>query len=114
VDKMRCLCLACLMGLIAMSSGCSSNPGKKEAPSHPTAQPPSNPGRATLHTGSPKLGRIRVAPVELADFPIDEVTAPGKIEADRHRIAHIIMPIAGRVREVYARLGDRVEKGSFS
>ncbi len=69
------------------------------------------PGRVTLPPGSPKLARIRVAPVEMRSAPVDEIVAPGKVEANPNRLSRITMPVPGRVSRVFVKLGDSVEQG---
>jgi len=65
-----------------------------------------------LPPDSPKLKRIRVEPVRLAEVPLDEVVAPGKIEINPNRLSHVLMPVPGRVRQVLVRLGDAVKEGT--
>jgi cobalt-zinc-cadmium efflux system membrane fusion protein len=57
------------------------------------------------------LRRLRVAPVELRELPTEEVTAPGKVEANPNRIAHVGLPVPGRVMNVLVQLGDVVTQG---
>jgi cobalt-zinc-cadmium efflux system membrane fusion protein len=52
-----------------------------------------------------------VAPVENLKFASDEVTAPGRVEANPNRISKVVMPVAGRLRQVLVRLGDAVTEG---
>ena len=65
-----------------------------------------------LAPDSPKLKRIRVEPVRLAEVPLDEVVAPGKIEINTNRFSRVLMPVPGRVRQVLVRLGDAVKEGT--
>ena len=44
-------------------------------------------------------------------MPLDEVVAPGKIEANPNRISRVVMPVAGRVTRVLAAVGDAVAEG---
>jgi cobalt-zinc-cadmium efflux system membrane fusion protein len=60
---------------------------------------------------SPKLSRIRIQVVEVAEVPLDEVVAPGKIEVNPNRVSRVTMPVPGRVRQVLVRLGDTVREG---
>src|SRR5215467_7475214 len=60
---------------------------------------------------SPQLARIRVAPVESSSVPVEEVSAPGKVELNPSRVSHVTLPVAGRVREVLVGLGDAVRQG---
>jgi cobalt-zinc-cadmium efflux system membrane fusion protein len=72
---------------------------------------PARPGTVALPPDSPKLARIRVAPVASMEFASDEVTAPGKVEANPNRISKVVMPVGGRIRQVLVRLGDAVAEG---
>ena len=65
-----------------------------------------------LPPDSPKLKRIRVEPVRLAEVPLDKVVAPGKIEINPNRLSRVLMPVPGRVRQVLVRLGDAVKEGT--
>src|SRR5262249_24512850 len=60
---------------------------------------------------SPQLEHIRVAPVEQAEVPVEELSAPGKVELNPGRVSHVALPVAGRGREVMVGLGDFVRKG---
>ncbi|MGD0499041.1 MAG: efflux RND transporter periplasmic adaptor subunit [Bryobacteraceae bacterium] len=68
-------------------------------------------GTVVIPADSPKLQEIRVAPVRTADTPFDEVVAPGKIETNPNLVAHVTLPIPGRVSAVLVKLGDAVERG---
>jgi len=67
--------------------------------------------RIVLPADSPKLRQIRIAPVELKEISLEEVTAAGKLEANPNRISRVVMPVAGRIRQVLVRLGDSVVEG---
>jgi len=69
------------------------------------------PGLVTFPPDSPMLTRIRVAPVQSRDLPTEEITAPGKIEANPNRIARVGLPVTGRVAQVSVQLGDMVARG---
>jgi cobalt-zinc-cadmium efflux system membrane fusion protein len=71
----------------------------------------SDANRITLPPDSPQLKQIHIAPVVMKEFPLDEVTAPGKVEANPNRISHVLAPVPGRVRSVRVVLGDKVEEG---
>lgn len=49
--------------------------------------------------------------VEVRELPWEEVTAPGKVEVNPNRVSHVLMPVAGRIREVFVKLGDAVTEG---
>jgi cobalt-zinc-cadmium efflux system membrane fusion protein len=95
-----------------MLSGCE----KKENTSSAAAAAP--PGEERLANGevvippdSPKLKEIHVAEVQTASVPFDEVTSPGKIEANPNMMSRVALPLAGRVSSVLVKLGDAVKKG---
>src|SRR2546425_8008016 len=75
------------------------------------AAPRSEPGVVTIAPDSPQLGQIRVAAVDLADVPQEGVVAPARVGIDPNRLSKVLMPVPGRIEEVMARLGDRVEQG---
>lgn len=60
---------------------------------------------------SPQLREIRVADVGTAEVPLDEVVSPGKIETNPNRVSRVMLPLAGRITAVMAKLGDAVERG---
>jgi cobalt-zinc-cadmium efflux system membrane fusion protein len=110
---MRALAFLSLSAML-MAAGCGASP---EAARHSQEYTPST--KAATRSGnvvkfepdSPQLTRIRVADVESAAVPADELIAPGKIEADPGRVSRVTLPVAGRVRQVLVTLGDRVEQG---
>jgi cobalt-zinc-cadmium efflux system membrane fusion protein len=60
---------------------------------------------------SPHLKRLRLGKVDMAEVPVDEVIAPGKVELNPGRVSRILLPVPGRVREVLVVLGDSVREG---
>jgi cobalt-zinc-cadmium efflux system membrane fusion protein len=96
---------------VVMLAGC----GRREAPSQvasadsTVAALPT--GVITLPADSPKLSRIRSEAVALREFPIAELVAPGKVEVNPNRVARIVMPVPGRIRQVLVKLGDSVLEG---
>ncbi len=68
-------------------------------------------GCIRIPPNSPMLAQLRIAPVETAELPTAEVVAPGKIEVNPNRVAHILLPVAGRVTGVMVKLGDAVREG---
>ncbi len=94
----------------ALLGGC----GQTEHAAAPAAKqevPVRQAGQIVVPSDSPKLGRIRVAPVELGRFEIEQVIVPGKVEANPNRISRVLMPVSGRVLQVLVRLGDAVAEG---
>ncbi len=69
-------------------------------------------GEVTLPAGSAKRKQLKIESVVLADVPIHEVVAPGKIEANPNRVSRVVLPLAGRISSVLVKLGDQVESGS--
>src|SRR5262249_37892353 len=103
------LLLACSMFLWA---ACRHEESKEADLSPPAAMAtPSAPGLVTFPPDSPMLARIRVAPVQSRDLPTEEITAPGKIEANPIRIARVGLPVPGRIAQVSVQLGDLVTRG---
>src|SRR5262245_22040078 len=90
------------------SDAASSAPG---APPPRAVSPPAEPGLIVLLPDSPQLHQIRVAAVEAADVPNGEVVAPARVGIDPSRLAKVLLPVPGRIDEVLAKLGDRVERG---
>jgi membrane fusion protein, heavy metal efflux system len=95
-----------LLGLfITLHAGCSTNQTAAIAPSPTPVVPP---GVTIIPPDSPKLKQIRVEPLQLANMPSGEVTAPGKVEADSNRISRVPLPVPGRIVKVMAKLGDSI------
>jgi len=89
-------------------AACSRQP--ENSPITQSAQTTAS-GRVRLSPDSPKLKQIRVEPVELKEFPVAEVVAPGKVELNPNRISRVLAPLVGRIRQVLVRLGDAVQEG---
>jgi cobalt-zinc-cadmium efflux system membrane fusion protein len=79
-----------------------------ELPSGGTAQS----GEIVIPPDSPKLKQIRVETVKTESVPTDEVVAPGKIEVNPNRVAHVSLPVMGRITSVVPKLGDFVQQGT--
>ena len=100
-----------LIALCVLLTAC----GHKEAvveTAAPSAVPPAHAGEIVIPAGSPKLKQIRVETVKTESVPIDEVVAPGKIEVNPNRVAHVSLPVAGRITSVLQKLGDFVQQGA--
>ncbi len=103
--------LLVLVPAACIAVGCGRTPDQAEA--HPAAaEMKSPPGQVEFPPGSPKLTQIKVEEVRTAEVPVDEVVAPGTIQANPNRLAHVVTPVAGRIVAVRARLGDFVEQGA--
>jgi membrane fusion protein, heavy metal efflux system len=100
------LALVSLALLCAACSDAASAPPPK-APARGAATS-SDAGVITIPAGAQQ---IRTAAVESADVPMDEVVAPARVGIDPSRVSRVLLPVAGRIAGVTARLGDRVEQG---
>jgi membrane fusion protein, heavy metal efflux system len=67
------------------------------------------PGTVVLPVDSPMLSQIKREAVTEADLPTDEVTSPGKIEANPNRVTKVLLPVTGRVTAVLVKTGDAVK-----
>lgn len=94
--------------LATVLAGCT----KKQDDSQTAApRPQARPGEVILPADSPKLKQIKVEPVKSAQFPMDEVDAPGKLEVNPNRVSRVVTPVAGRITQVFVKLGDAVTEG---
>ena len=92
--------------LAAQSVGTAGRGG-----SPPKGRGPGGPRRVTIPPGSPRLKQIRTQQVATAAVTADEVVAPGRITVDPRRAHRVVLPVAGRVVQVLARVGDPVRAG---
>jgi len=69
-------------------------------------------GEVTLHADSVKRTHLKIESVLLAEVPMHEVIAPGKIEANPNRVSRVVLPLAGRISSVLVKLGDQVQAGA--
>ncbi len=105
------------LSVVLLAAGAISLAGcaKKEdpAPVQAAAVAPasSDPLVVTIPADSPKLEQIKIGEVQSVDVPLDEVIAPGKIEVNPNRIAHITLPVAGRILNQTVKLSDMVQQG---
>ena len=104
------------VGLALLGFGCTTpNPTTSQANSKPS-DASTNAAKRIENTiefdpNSPQLQRIRSVAVEEAEVPIEELSAPGKVELNPGRVSRIALPVAGRVQEVLVGLGDSVRQG---
>ena len=68
-------------------------------------------GTVVLPVDSPKIKEIHVDAVKDAAVPFDQVVSPGKIEANPNLVAHVTLPVGGRVTSVSVKIGDAVKRG---
>jgi cobalt-zinc-cadmium efflux system membrane fusion protein len=60
---------------------------------------------------SPQATQLKIEPIQLREIAVDEVTAPGRVGIDPNRSSRLLLPVAGRVVVVLAKVGDAVEQG---
>ena len=106
---MRNACLASLA--VVLITGCNRTPLPNPGSQDTVEKTPSGDTEVKLPPDSPQLRRLKIAEVQTARVSLDEVVAPGRIEANPNRISRVAMPVAGRVRRVMVALGDAVREG---
>lgn len=100
--------VACLL----MNVHCARQaPAESAAGPANTAGVPAGDGFVTIPADSPQLLEIRIEPVVTARVARDEVVAPGRIEPDVSKVGRVLLPVPGRIDQVYVRLGDAVAAG---
>lgn len=111
---MKPICITSFLSAVLLfgSAGCGSGHSPAETAKadngHSTPLPP---GQVAFPEDSPKLKMIQVKPVSQAEVPTEEVTAPGKVEANPNRTSHVSLPVPGRLITVSVRIGDFVREG---
>ena len=105
---MKVLKLIFTAGLLAATIACTGGAAAIVEPPAPSSLAP---GTVVLPAGSPMLQQIRREAVTLADLPTDELTSPGKVEANPNRVSKVVLPVAGRIAAVLVKTGDAVKKG---
>lgn len=111
---MRYLPTAGFLAASLLLAGCSRHETAEtsaNAAGRPAPARVSELAEVSLPADSPMLSRIKVGTVQTARRPLDEVVAPGKIEANPNRISRIAVPLAGRVKRVMVGIGDSVAQG---
>src|SRR5262245_11885769 len=92
--------------------GCSdASSDAPRAPASGSVSARAEPGVISIPRESAQLGQVRVAAVEVADVPQDEVVAPARVGIDPSRLSKVLLPVPGRIDQVLAKLGDHVERG---
>jgi membrane fusion protein, heavy metal efflux system len=96
---------------LCIVAGCGRSQEKGEAAQASNASSAQSSGVIVVPLDSPQSKQLRVAPVELAEVPTDEITAPGRVAIDPNRIARVLPQVSGRVLKVLVKFGDHVEQG---
>jgi len=86
-------------------------PSAPERPTETVIQKPSaEPGLLRFPTAAPQLAQLKVERAEFAPVPMDEPLA-ARVAYDENATARLFPPIAGRVVEIRANVGDAVKAG---
>lgn len=98
-------------------SACPSQP-KEEAPSHHEESEGHDHEETDAHAGLIELSEaaqrqigLEVAPARTRELP-EVLTAPGQVEANANREAHVTTRVAGRVSAIYKNVGDTIQAGT--
>lgn len=111
--KSKTLAIAAVAAaLVAGGAWYVTRPSAPEAPAEPVVQRPSaEPGVLRFPTAAPQLTQLKVERAELAPVPMDEPLA-ARVAYDENATARLFAPIAGRVVEIHANVGDSVKAGA--
>lgn len=106
--------LLCLLQIGLSGCGGGSKPSGEPQPAAAAEQRSAGSGKSrvvTLGAGAPELSQMKIEPVRLVSVPLEQVTAPARIEANPNRIGRAVLPVAGRIAKVMVKLGDSVRQG---
>lgn len=106
---MRSASVAVLSLLLVACGKEAKEVAKSNAPAKAAAKLSAD-GIIEIPADSPKLQQIVVGSISEAEMPSAEFTAPGKIELNPNRVSRVLLPVAGRVTEVFVKFGDSVKK----
>ncbi|MBS0369077.1 MAG: efflux RND transporter periplasmic adaptor subunit [Proteobacteria bacterium] len=109
--KTRLIVIAAAVAAAAGGAYVYIHNGTDEATSEPVVMKPSaEPGVLRFPTAAPQLTQIKVERAEVAPVPLDEPLA-ARVAYDENATARLFAPIAGRVLEIHANIGDQVKAG---
>ena len=100
----------CGLGLAGCERAADGPAAAPASVSFPTASSTTR-AEVTVPPDSPQAAQLKIEPVRIRDIAVDEVTAPGRIGIDPTRTSRLLIPVAGRVVAVLAKVGDAVEQG---
>jgi cobalt-zinc-cadmium efflux system membrane fusion protein len=106
--------LVCGLGLAACSRGedggalATPAPARRIAPT--SASVPAG-AEVVVPPDSPQAAQLKIEAVQLREIAVDEITAPGRVGIDPNRSSRLLLPVAGRIVAVLAKVGDAVEQG---
>ncbi|HVW26349.1 MAG TPA: efflux RND transporter periplasmic adaptor subunit [Polyangiaceae bacterium] len=75
-----------------------------------SAEPPSRAGEVWLTSKQAEEAHLKTEPVGFRRVD-NALLAAGRVAFDDLHVAHVFSPVTGRVRQISARLGERVKKG---
>jgi membrane fusion protein, heavy metal efflux system len=95
--------------IVYLLTGCG--PSDTPAADAPRDAAPESVNVVRISPDSPQMRQIRVAPVEQATMPTDEIVAPGRVTINPNRISRVLPQVGGRVVKVLVKFGDAVQQG---
>ena len=99
--------LAVALAALALGSGCERRDASTQATRNDTGL---DDGSITVAEGSALRGKLKLETVE--SRPVrPRLLAPASVEADPARMARIVPPLAGQVKQLFVRQGELVVKG---
>lgn len=97
--------VAALLGVL-LQTGCQSKPdAPKEVETYTVRG-----DTISIPTGSPLSGRIRTITLQTEEYRLN-ITTAAQVEANLTKLAKITPPFAGRITDIYVKLGQRVRQG---
>lgn len=106
--------LPLLIGFLLMAAGCGSNSGTGEAEVDPGTPPSlrSSQGEQIVELTEQQAEDLKIQHYTVSREQISfEINAPGRVYGAPERISVVSSPINGRVSNIYAHEGERVEAG---
>src|ERR1700730_3260695 len=103
-------CVLCALAACGRNESPSAAPGQKSGSQGLPGG--SQAGHVVvIPADSPQMKQIRVAPVQLAAVPTDELVAPARVTTNPNLVSRVLPPVQGRILRVMVKFGDSVEKG---
>lgn len=98
------------LAITVLGIACNRKPELPERADTPAEAPEPSKREVVVHLDAERQQQagIRVVPVQARTLP-QTITAPGRVVFNERRLAHLTARVSGRVEEVHAFLGDRVQ-----